>query len=61
MLPANYEEDQEEAARILAPFLIVSNHLLFNFEDEDFKTSLTNAINTLLKAIKLIDFSSLMS
>ena len=59
MLPANFDENQEEAARILAPFLIVSNHVLFNFDDFDFKKSLINCVKALLRAAQLLNFSEL--
>ena len=67
MLPRDFNSDHqsqsamEEAARILAPFLIVSNHMIFDFgEENDFKTSLQSCVKTLLRSIQMLDFNGLI-
>ena len=61
MLPAELEVESNlrEAARILAPFLIVSNHMIFNFDEADLKTSLMNSVNALTQATAFFNFISL--
>ena len=50
MLPAdlNVEENLHEAARILAPFLLLSNNVVFNFDEIDLKTALIQSVNMML-------------
>jgi len=61
MLPAELEIEANvrEAARILAPFLVVSNHMVFNFDETDLKTSLMSSIAALTQATEFFNFSSL--
>ena len=61
MLPADLEieANRKEAARILAPFLIISNHMVFNFDEADLKSSLMSAISVLIEATEFFDFSKL--
>lgn len=50
MLPAELtvEENLKEAARILAPYLIFSNHVVFNFDEIDLSTALPQSVNMML-------------
>ena len=61
MLPAELEIEANlrEAARMLAPFLIVSNHMIFNFDEADLKTSLITSVQTLTQATSFLNFSAL--
>ena len=44
----NVEENLHEAARILAPFLLLSNNVVFNFDEIDLKTALIQSVNMML-------------
>jgi len=61
MLPADLsrESNLKQAAYILAPFLIISHHIVFNFDSEELKSTLTSSIDVLLKASDLYDYSHL--
>ena len=61
MLPDDLEVEAnlQEASRILAPFLIISNHMVFNFDESDLKTSLTRTVKALIQAPNYFDFNQL--
>jgi len=61
MLPADLdvEENMKEAANLLAPFLIVSNNMVFNFDEMDLKTALTQSVNMLMKVTDVVNFEAL--
>ena len=61
MLPADLdiEANRAEAAKILAPFLVLSNHMIFNFDEIDLKTALKSTVHVLLDATKQFEFSRL--
>ena len=54
------DRNVEESAKILAPFLLISNHMVFNFEDADFKESLITTIDVLMKTTKYFNYNSLV-
>lgn len=61
MLPADLdvEENMKEAANLLAPFLIVSNNMVFNFDEMDLKTALTQSVNMLMQVTDVVNFEAL--
>jgi len=61
MLPEDLavEENLVKAARILAPYLVCSNHVIFNFDEIDLKTALSQSVAMLLKATEFVEFSYL--
>ena len=52
MLPPDLtvENNLKKAAQILAPFLIISHHLVINFDEMDLKSALLQGVQTLMKA-----------
>ena len=61
MLPADLaiEDNMKNAALILAPFLIVSHHIVFNFDERDLKSSMTYSMQALLQAADMFNYSFL--
>ena len=61
MLPdeLDIEANRAEAAKILAPFLVLSNHMIFNFDEIDLKTALKTTVHVLLDATKQFEFGKL--
>lgn len=61
MLPPDLDkkENMVHASRILAPLLIISHHIVFNFDSEDVKKSLMESISVLLESSALYDYSYL--
>lgn len=59
VLPADFDQETESAARILAPFLIVSNHMIFNFDNCDFKDSIQGCVRLLIESVRMADFNEL--
>ena len=47
-LELTIEQDLEKAARILAPFLILSHHVVFNLDEMELDSALHQSINMLL-------------
>ncbi len=48
-----------EAASILAPFLVLSNNVVFNFDETDVKSALTHSVNMMMQVTELIKFDAL--
>ena len=61
MLPPDLtvEDNVRKAAKILAPFLIISHHLVINFDEVDLKTALMQSVQTLMKATEFYDYTFL--
>ena len=61
MLPPDLtvENNLKKAAQILAPFLIISHHLVINFDEMDLKSALLQGVQTLMKAAEFYDYSFL--
>lgn len=61
MMPADLEVEShaKEAARILAPFLIISQTLVINLDDLAFKTGLLQVVPVLLQATMRFDYTKL--
>ncbi len=61
ILPADLDvqENLNEAASILAPFLVLSNNVVFNFDETDVKSALTHSVNMMMQVTELIKFDAL--